>query len=105
MIPTSETAPTAAHPPGVYGKGSILADWLSSTDHKIIGHLYLTTSFGFFLASCSLCTAHSPLTSVQYTPGLGGDMLIMGPGAVGTGHDPVRRQLHHHDPVPAGPPA
>ncbi len=37
-----------AAPPG-YQKGSILADWLSSTDHKIIGHLYLITSFGFFL--------------------------------------------------------
>ncbi len=31
-------------------KGSILAYWLSSTDHKIIGHLYLITSFFFFLA-------------------------------------------------------
>ena len=30
-------------------KGSIMADWLSSTDHKVIGHLYLITSFGFFL--------------------------------------------------------
>src|ERR1700744_2814479 len=30
-------------------KGSILASWLSSTDHKVIGHLYLITSFGFFL--------------------------------------------------------
>src|SRR4029077_19406594 len=30
-------------------KGSILADWLSSTDHKIIGHLYLITSFIMFL--------------------------------------------------------
>ena len=35
-------------PPG-YRKGSLLADWLSTTDHKIIGHLYLITSFGFFL--------------------------------------------------------
>jgi cytochrome c oxidase subunit 1 len=32
-----------------YRKGSLLADWLSSTDHKVIGHLYLITSFGFFL--------------------------------------------------------
>jgi cytochrome c oxidase subunit I len=32
-------------------KGSILADWLSSTDHKVIGHLYLITSFGFFLVA------------------------------------------------------
>ena len=29
-------------------KGSVLAGWLSSTDHKIIGHLYLITSFFFF---------------------------------------------------------
>jgi cytochrome c oxidase subunit 1 len=32
-------------------KGSILASWMSSTDHKVIGHLYLITSFGFFLAA------------------------------------------------------
>jgi cytochrome c oxidase subunit 1 len=31
-------------------KGSIMVDWLTSTDHKVIGHLYLITSFGFFLA-------------------------------------------------------
>ncbi|MBV9853968.1 MAG: cytochrome c oxidase subunit I, partial [Streptosporangiaceae bacterium] len=30
-------------------KGSVLAYWLSSTDHKIIGHMYLVTAFGFFL--------------------------------------------------------
>ena len=35
--------------PRSYRKGSVLADWLSSTDHKVIGHLYLITSFGFFL--------------------------------------------------------
>src|SRR5262249_38792903 len=38
------TAPRTAR------KGSIMADWLSSTDHKVIGHLYLITSFGFFMA-------------------------------------------------------
>jgi cytochrome c oxidase subunit 1 len=27
----------------------VLISWLSSTDHKIIGHLYLITSFGFFM--------------------------------------------------------
>ncbi len=32
-------------------KGSLMAAWLSTTDHKIIGHLYLITSFGFFLAA------------------------------------------------------
>jgi cytochrome c oxidase subunit I len=36
-------------PPRNPRKGSVMADWLSSTDHKIIGHLYLITSFGFFL--------------------------------------------------------
>src|SRR5690606_22041337 len=29
--------------------GTRLASWLSSTDHKVIGYLYLITSFGFFL--------------------------------------------------------
>ena len=38
-------------PPRDPRKGSVLADWLSSTDHKVIGHLYLITSFGFFLAA------------------------------------------------------
>jgi cytochrome c oxidase subunit I len=32
-------------------KGSVLAAWLSSTDHKVIGHMYLITSFFFFLAA------------------------------------------------------
>jgi cytochrome c oxidase subunit I len=30
-------------------KGQVIAKWLSSTDHKIIGHLYLISSFIFFL--------------------------------------------------------
>ncbi|MEV0344507.1 cytochrome c oxidase subunit I [Nonomuraea sp. NPDC050680] len=30
-------------------KGAVVVKWLSSTDHKIIGHLYLITSFVFFL--------------------------------------------------------
>ncbi|MEV3980208.1 cytochrome c oxidase subunit I [Nonomuraea sp. NPDC049758] len=30
-------------------KGQIIAKWMSSTDHKIIGHMYLITSFAFFL--------------------------------------------------------
>ena len=44
-----EQAQLPPEAPGGYRKGSILADWLSSTDHKIIGHLYLITSFAFFL--------------------------------------------------------
>ena len=30
-------------------KGSVLAGWLSSTDHKVIGYMYLITSFAFFI--------------------------------------------------------
>ncbi|GAA2913957.1 cytochrome c oxidase subunit I [Streptosporangium fragile] len=30
-------------------KGSVIVKWMTSTDHKIIGHLYLITSFVFFL--------------------------------------------------------
>jgi cytochrome c oxidase subunit I len=37
--------------PRSYRKGALLADWLSSTDHKVIGHLYLITSFFFFMAA------------------------------------------------------
>src|ERR1022692_5336227 len=47
--PFDTGAPGAPGAPGGYRKGSILADWLSSTDHKIIGHLYLISSFCFFL--------------------------------------------------------
>jgi len=41
----------AAVRPSTARKGTILADWLSSTDHKIIGHMYLITSFFFFLCA------------------------------------------------------
>ncbi len=30
-------------------KGGVLALWLSSTDHKVIGYMYLITSFAFFI--------------------------------------------------------
>ena len=47
-VQADKTHEIVAAPAG-YRKGSILAEWLSSTDHKIIGHLYLITSFFFFL--------------------------------------------------------
>ena len=30
-------------------KGSVVVKWITTTDHKTIGHLYLITSFVFFL--------------------------------------------------------
>src|SRR5690606_8535334 len=29
--------------------GTVVVDWLTTTDHKKIGHLYVMTAFGFFL--------------------------------------------------------
>jgi cytochrome c oxidase subunit I len=46
-----QTRPAPVAAPGGYRKGRLLAAWLSTTDHKVIGHLYLITSFGFFLAA------------------------------------------------------
>ncbi len=42
-------APPDSLTPRHVGRGSVLASWLSSTDHKVIGHLYTITSFAFFL--------------------------------------------------------
>ncbi|MBT2408094.1 MULTISPECIES: cytochrome c oxidase subunit I [unclassified Streptomyces] len=36
------------------GQGATLLRWLSSTDHKVIGNLYLVTAFGFFLFAGAL---------------------------------------------------
>ena len=35
--------------PGVARKGNVFVDWLTTTDHKKIGYLYLITSFAYFL--------------------------------------------------------
>ncbi|MFC4561551.1 cytochrome c oxidase subunit I [Nocardiopsis mangrovi] len=39
---SADSAPPAA-------KGSILVSWMTSTDHKVIGYMYLITSFAFFI--------------------------------------------------------
>src|SRR5699024_2686 len=36
-------------PPERVSKGRLIVDWITTTDHKKIGYLYLTTSFLFFL--------------------------------------------------------
>ncbi|MEU9985139.1 cbb3-type cytochrome c oxidase subunit I, partial [Streptomyces sp. NPDC050856] len=46
---TSTTEPVAPVPVAGRGVGRVLVSWLTTTDHKKIGHLYLVTSFGFFL--------------------------------------------------------
>ena len=48
MVDTS--TPTST-PEEVRSKGSIVVGWLTSTDHKVIGYMYLITSFGFFVVS------------------------------------------------------
>ncbi|MEV8020994.1 cytochrome c oxidase subunit I [Streptomyces sp. NPDC086554] len=45
----TETAQAATQPVGQRRPGRVLIDWLTTTDHKKIGHLYLITSFVFFL--------------------------------------------------------
>jgi cytochrome c oxidase subunit 1 len=35
--------------PGKKSKGQIVVDWITTTDHKKIGYLYLITSFIYFL--------------------------------------------------------
>ena len=50
MTTLDRPATVPVTPPLNPRKGSVLADWMSTTDHKVIGHLYLITSFGFFLA-------------------------------------------------------
>jgi cytochrome c oxidase subunit I len=47
-LTTLEQRQTGGVTPRTTRKGSVLVGWLSSTDHKIIGHMYLITSFFFF---------------------------------------------------------
>ncbi|TDD67797.1 cytochrome c oxidase subunit I [Actinomadura rubrisoli] len=41
--------PLPEAPPVRRPRGSVLVSWLTTTDHKVIGYLYLITSFVFFL--------------------------------------------------------
>ena len=47
--PSVAEAPPGLSNPGVARKGNVFVDWLTTTDHKKIGYLYLITSFAYFL--------------------------------------------------------
>jgi cytochrome c oxidase subunit 1 len=47
MVLLGRTLPEAPSQPR--SRGSVLVSWLTTTDHKVIGYLYLITSFVFFL--------------------------------------------------------
>ncbi|ORT58064.1 cytochrome c oxidase subunit I [Streptomyces sp. CB03238] len=52
MVTTTE--PVTPVPVAGRGRGRVVVDWLTTTDHKKIGNLYLVTSFGFFLFAGAL---------------------------------------------------
>ncbi len=45
----TQTVQATARPVRTNQHGRVIVDWLTTTDHKKIGHLYLITSFAFFL--------------------------------------------------------
>ena len=55
MATITETRPSSGYGDGNsprgknMTKGQILVDWITTTDHKKIGYLYLITSFIYFL--------------------------------------------------------
>ncbi|MFJ9147489.1 cytochrome ubiquinol oxidase subunit I, partial [Streptomyces sp. NPDC102270] len=54
----THTEPVAPVPAaGRRSRGQVVVSWLSTTDHKKIGHLYLITSFCFFLVGGALAMA------------------------------------------------
>ncbi|WP_336321821.1 cytochrome c oxidase subunit I [Streptomyces lavendofoliae] len=52
MVTTTE--PVTPVPVARRGRGRVVVTWLTTTDHKKIGHLYLATSFAFFLVAGAL---------------------------------------------------
>ncbi|MFF9689679.1 cytochrome c oxidase subunit I [Streptomyces sp. NPDC014623] len=48
-MPVSTTEPPTLVPVEGRGPGSVVISWLTTTDHKKIGHLYLGASFFFFI--------------------------------------------------------
>jgi heme/copper-type cytochrome/quinol oxidase subunit 1 len=97
--------------------GRVVVKWLTTTDHKLLGQLYLITSFGFFLFGglitiSGFCTpggaadfgwfAYAPLSNAVRSPGVGGDLWIMGLWDGRSGHHPRCGQLRDDDHLPSG---
>jgi cytochrome c oxidase subunit 1 len=51
MVLLGRTPPVAPSPPPRRRRGEMIVSVVTSTDHKVIGYLYLATSFGFFLVA------------------------------------------------------
>ncbi|GLZ10450.1 putative cytochrome c oxidase subunit 1-alpha [Actinomadura sp. NBRC 104425] len=64
---TVSDAPRAQLAAARTSKGRIIASWLSSTDHKVIGYMYLITSFIMFLIGGLMAVV---MRAELYKPGL-----------------------------------
>jgi cytochrome c oxidase subunit 1 len=49
--PDSEPLTSPLAPVHTRRTGAVIVNWMTSTDHKVIGYLYLITAFSFFLAA------------------------------------------------------
>ncbi|MBX6767705.1 MAG: cytochrome c oxidase subunit I, partial [Actinomadura rubrobrunea] len=58
--------PLAEAPPRRRPRGSLVVSWITTTDHKVIGHLYLITSFVFFLLAGVMAMV---IRAELFTPG------------------------------------
>ncbi len=67
MATTASTVETTRLMPPRPRKGSVVVRWVTSTDHKTIGHLYLITSFLFFLVGGVLALL---IRAELFSPGL-----------------------------------
>jgi cytochrome c oxidase subunit 1 len=51
MTTITQRSSLTATRPVARPRGNVVVRWMTSTDHKVIGYLYLITSFAFFLAA------------------------------------------------------
>ncbi|WP_280922873.1 cytochrome c oxidase subunit I [Streptomyces californicus] len=109
--------------------GNVVVKWMTTTDHKTIGTLYLVTSFAFFCVGGLLAlvmraelarpgiqllsneqfnqafTMHGTIMLLMFATPLfaGFANWINGSGLLRLRHDPRLGQLHHHDHLHARP--